>query len=192
MRAHFLVLGFAIALLPLPGFAQSERHPTDAEITGLLREMRREMPNLMKSGVYRDRRNSEERRQREAFVKAWSQLDRAIAPFLGNWTAIEENVEIYPASKRGEVCIIDSYLDETDFYLGRVVNGKLRTDTNLTFVLDSRFLVSTFVVENRAGHYEYANPRPVDNPLTSTYYVKNHPKVVEQFQQAGCLLGIPK
>ena len=192
MRAQTLLLTLALLLLPLPGLAQSQRHPTDTEIEGLVRDLRQKLPDLMETGIYVDRRSPQERQQRQALVKAWSQVDSAIAPFLGNWSAIEENLMIFPAKNRGEVCVIDSYLDETDFYMGRVVNGTLRTEANLTFVLDSGFLVSTFVVDNQPGRYEYANPRPLENPLTSRYYTQLHPKVVQQFRQAGCVIGMPK
>jgi hypothetical protein len=102
--------------------------------------------------------------------------------------AIEENLAIFPLPNKGEVCILDSSLDITEFYLGRIIDGNLHTDNNLVLVLDSGFLISIFVSDDRAGRYEYANPRPLDNPITSSYYNKYYPKVVEQFQQAGCLL----
>lgn len=191
MRPCFLLLALGIFLLPLPAVAQSERHPTDAEVERLLEEMRQNIPNLIESGFYDDRRSSEVRQQRDNFVDVWADVDPAIAPFLGNWAAIEENLIIFPAPNQGEVCIIDSHLDASDFYLGRVVEGKLHTDTNLTLVLDSGLLVSTFVYDNQANHYEYGNPRPVEDP-TTTYYADYHPEIVEQFQQAGCLTGMPE
>jgi hypothetical protein len=193
MRVQTLLLTLSLLLLqPLPGLAQSQRHPTDAEIQELLRDLRQKSRDAVDAEFYQDRRSSQERQQRDALVKAWSRVDQAIAPFLGNWVAIEENLMIFPAKNRGEVCIIGSYLDITDFYLGKVVDGILRTDMNLTYVLDSGFLVSTFVVDNQPGHYEYANPLPLENPLTSRYYTQLHPKVVQQFRQAGCKVGMPK
>jgi len=190
MRSHFLFLTLTILLIPLPGLAQSQRHPTNAEIESVLQDMHQEIPNLMQVGYYNDRRTPAERQQRDAFVEAWTETDRAIAPFLGNWSAIEENLIIVPSPTRGEVCIIDSYLEESDFYLGKVVDGNLYTDRNVTLVLDHGFLVSTFVSNGQAGHYEYANPRPVENPATS-YYAEYHPDIVDQFQQAGCLISPP-
>jgi hypothetical protein len=190
MRPHLLLIA-AIALLPLPGLAQSERHPTAAEIEQLLQEMRQNIPNLIETGIYSDRRSPEVRQQRDDFVAAWAEVDAAIAPFLGDWIAIEENLAIFPTANPGEVCIIDSYLDLSDFYLGWVIEGQLYTDVNLTLVLDSGFLVSTFVYDNQAAHYEYANPRPVADPATSFYFAQYHPEIVEQFQQAGCLVESP-
>jgi hypothetical protein len=192
MRFHFLLLALVILLLPLASFAQSDRHPSDTEIKKLISEMRQDIPRLMQTGIYRDRRSPKERQQREAFVKAWFEVDSAIAPFLGNWTAIEENLVIFPSPNRGEVCIIDHHLDIADFYIGRVIDGNLSTNTNLTLVLDSGFLVSIFVSANQAKRYEYGNPRPLNNPMTDSYYAKYHPKIVEQFKQAGCLTGMPK
>ncbi|WP_204139526.1 hypothetical protein [Halomicronema sp. CCY15110] len=192
MHPYFLLVPLTLLLLPAPGFAQSERHPTDAEIVELLHEMQQAIPQLMETGIYSDRRSPEERQQRDTFAEAWSEVDATISPFLGDWVAIEENVAIFPTLTPGEVCIIDSYLDISDFYLGRVIDGNLSTDINLTFVLNSDFLVSTFVYDDQPGHYEYANPRPVQDPATSSYYSEYHPNIVEQFQQAGCWVEIPE
>ncbi len=192
MRLHFLLISLVVLLLPLPGFAQSERHPTEAEIEKLLHEMRQEIPTLMETGIYSDRRSPEERQQRDTFAEAWSEVDETIAPFLGNWTAIEESVAIFPTLNPGEMCIFSTYLHSAEFHLGRVIDGNLSTDGNITFVLDSGFLVSTFVYENQARHYEYANPWPVQDPATSDHYAEYYPEVVEQFQQAGCLVEMPE
>lgn len=192
MRFPYLLLCFIVLLLPLPGFAQPQRYPTDAEIEKLLQVMRQTIPSLMKTGYYTDRRTPKERQQQQAFVEAWAKVDGAIAPFLGNWAAIEENYTIFPSSRRGEVCIIDSHLDQSEFYLGKVVDGKLYTDNKLVLVLDSGFLVSTYLYENRPSHYEYANPRLLENPVNSAYYAEYHPEIPGQFQQAGCLAESPK
>ena len=192
MRAHFLLIPLVLLLLPLPSFAQSERHPTAAEIEDQLQAMRQNLLHLRQTGIYDDRRPHNMRLQRDTFAEAWSEVDETIAPFLGDWTAIEENVAIYPTANPGEVCEIDSYLDISDFYLGQVVEGHLVTDINLTFVLDSGFLVSTFVYDDEAARYEYANPWPVEDPTTSSYFTEYHPELVEQFQQAGCLIEDPE
>ncbi|MEM9503560.1 MAG: hypothetical protein AAGA01_06345 [Cyanobacteria bacterium P01_E01_bin.43] len=192
MRAHFFLLPLALLLLPLPSFAQSERHPTAAEIEDQLQAMRQNILQLMRTGIYDDRRPHAMRLQRDTFAEAWSEVDAATAPFLGDWTAIEENLAIYPTANPGEVCVIDSHLDLSDFYLGQVVEGHLVTDINLTFVLDSGFLVSTFVYDDEAARYEYANPRPLADPAASPYYVEYHPEIVEQFQQAECLTESPE
>ena len=167
---RLIPIALTLILLPLPAFAQSQRHPTAAEIDVLLQELHDYIPNLLESGFYSDRRRPEERQQRDDFVEAWSQVDPAVAPFLGDWFAIEENLEIFPTADPGVVCVIDSYLDISDFYLGQVVAGHLQTDTNLTFVLDSGFLVSTFVYDNQAARYEYANPIAVKDPAAGSYY----------------------
>ncbi|MGD1905989.1 MAG: hypothetical protein ACFB0C_08350 [Leptolyngbyaceae cyanobacterium] len=189
---RFLPIALAITLLPLPAFAQSQRHPTAAEIEGLLQGFQESIPALLESGFYGDVRTPEVRQQQDTFVEAWSQVDPGVAPFLGDWFAIEENLEIFPTSDPGVVCVIDSYLDISDFYLGRVVEGHLQTDTNLTLVLDSGFLVSTFVYDDQAARYEYANPIPVKDPAVGSYFPEYHPNIVEQFQQAGCLVGLPE
>jgi hypothetical protein len=191
MRLHPLLPALAVLLLlPSTAFAQLDRPPTDAEIDALLQAMRQDIPQLLETGIYSDRRSPEEREQIEALVAEWSVVDAAIAPFLGEWTAIEESLAIYPTGNAGEVCIIDTFLEESDFYLGRVVEDKIYTDINLILVLDSGFLVSTFVYEDQAGRYEYANPRSLVDPATS-YFAEYYPHIPPQFQQAGCLINVP-
>ncbi|HEY9817811.1 MAG TPA: hypothetical protein V6D20_18710 [Candidatus Obscuribacterales bacterium] len=104
--------------LPVAAKAQSLRFPTEAEEQALLEEMRQTIPQLRESGIYSDRRTALERDEAEAFSQAWAEVDPAIASFLGEWYAIEESLAIYPSPHQDVVCIVDTYLDISDFYLG--------------------------------------------------------------------------
>ncbi|MBE9136232.1 hypothetical protein IQ254_03275 [Nodosilinea sp. LEGE 07088] len=184
------VWSLVLASLALPAIAQSERHPTDAELQQLAQELRQKIPNLQATDYYRDRRSLEDWQALSAYVETWERADPAIAPFLGEWVAIEEALYIYPSTTRSEVCIVDINLDQGDFYTGQVRNGKVYTDQNLVFFLDNNFLGSTFVYDDRPGIYEYANPRPLPDPAADMgqYF----PEAVAAFEAAGCLIDLPE
>lgn len=190
MRPLFLLPAVFVLLLPKLAIAQSLRYPTETELADLIQTFRLRIPQLMQTGYYTDRRTADERQQREAQVAAWAEVDGAIAPFLGEWMALEESLAIFPAQNPGEVCVIDSALEESDFYRGSIVDDKVYTDVGLVFVLDSGFLGSTFVTNNGAGLYEYANPLPMSDPSTSQYYQQYQPAMIERFQAAGCRIEI--
>ncbi|MEO0536038.1 MAG: hypothetical protein AAF215_19460 [Cyanobacteria bacterium P01_A01_bin.123] len=189
-----IALLFSLGVMA-PAEAQSERHPTDAEIQQLVEEMRQRIPQLESTGIHLDRRTPEERQEQEDFAAAWAEADPAIAPYLGSWTAIEETLMIYPSASRGEVCIVDMYLEDVDFYRGQVVDGKVYTERNLVFVLDSDFLGSTSVYDNQPRLYEYSHPGPVTHPSAinyfSGYFSQNNLGLVTQFDEAGCLAEFP-
>lgn len=200
MRPIPFLSTLAILLMSIPAGAQSERYPTHTEIEALAQQMQQNIPKLLETGFYTDRRTSEELQQREALVDAWTEIDAAIAPFLGEWFAIEESLAIFPAATPGEVCIIDNYLGGSEFYLGKVVDGSVYTDTNLVFFVEGDFLGSVFVSQNEVDFYEYAHPRALIDPETSPLHIdsvasafaENYPDVVEQFQTTGCLPGLPE
>jgi hypothetical protein len=182
------LFGLALATLALPAMAQLQRFPTDAELQQLIQEFRQQFPELQAS--YEDRRTPAEQQAVSNFSDAWAEVDPDIAPFLGEWTAVEESLYIYPAATRGEVCVLDIYLNEGDFYKGQVRDGKVYTDRNLVFLLDSGYLGSTFVYDDEPGLYGYANPRPLPNPVEALgqYY----PEAVAAFEDAECLVGLPQ
>jgi hypothetical protein len=179
----------ALASLPLLALAQSQRHPTDAELQELRQALQQAMndPNYVR--VYPDRRTPGEQESRAALVDAWAEVDPAIAPFLGEWTAIEESLYIYPAATRGEVCVLDVYLNEGDFYSGVIRDGRVYTTTNLVFFLNDNYLSSAFVYNDQPETYEYANPRPLPDSLAQLeqYY----PEMMAAFHAAACQVGLP-
>ncbi|MEM9004029.1 MAG: hypothetical protein AAGE59_10950 [Cyanobacteria bacterium P01_F01_bin.86] len=192
---RLMTLGIVAMLASLglvaPTSAEPSRYATDAEIQELVAAMRQRIPQLQATGYYLDRRTLEEQQERAAFTAAWGEVDPEIAPFLGDWTAIEEALMIYPAAQPGEVCIIDIYLDDAAFYRGEVIDGKVYANNNLVLVLDSGFLASIFVGNNQPNLYEYGNPRPLEDPVTTDYFAEYYPEIPPQFAQAGCLAGLP-
>ncbi|MBD2110236.1 MULTISPECIES: hypothetical protein [Cyanophyceae] len=184
------VLALALVSLAQPAIAQSERYPNATELQQLAEELRRKIPDLQASGFYSDRRTFEEWQERSAYAEAWADVDPAIAPFLGEWTAIEESLYIYPSALRGGVCILDIYQDQSKFYTGQVRDNKLHTDQNVVFFLDNNFLGNVSVYENQPSLYEYAHPRPL--PSSSEELRQFYPETVAAFEAAGCLVGLPQ
>ncbi|MBD1874884.1 hypothetical protein H6F75_15460 [Nodosilinea sp. FACHB-131] len=179
-----------LAILAQPAIAQSERYPTATELQQLAQELRRKIPDLQASGFYSDRRTFEEWQERSAYAEAWADVDPAIAPFLGEWTAIEESLHIYPATARGGVCILDVYQDESKLYTGQVRDGKLYTDQNQVFFLDNNFLGNAAVYDNQPSFYEYAHPRPLPN--LSEDLGQYYPETIAAFEASNCLVGLPQ
>ena len=179
-----------LACLALPAVAQSERYPTETELQQLAQELRQKIPALQASGFYSDRRSFEEWQEISAYLDPWAEADPAIAPFLGEWVAIEESLYIYPSTIRGGVCILDIYLDQGDFYTGQVRDGHVYTDQNLVFFLDNNFLGNASVYDNQPSLYEYAITRPLPNP--SEELGQYYPEAVAAFETSGCLVGLPQ
>lgn len=183
----------SVGLLILTGLpvalAQADRYPTEAEIQQLLQELRENIPELEATGIYTDRRTSAEQEARDAYSDAWAEVDTAIAPYLGEWTAVEESLYLYPTVNEGEVCILDIHLDLGDFYMGEVRDGKVYTTINHVLVLDSDFLGSTAVYEGQPSIYPYANPRPL--PESFEQLEQYYPEMMTAFYEAVCLTGLP-
>lgn len=151
-------------------------------------------------GLYStDRRERTQIQQLTSFVKAWSQIDPATAPFLGQWSALEETKSIYPSSVKGRVCIIDGFIPSENnigfrFGIGTVSKGKIKTDSYL-LIHERNYLGGVFVYNNEPGIYEYAWPKPLKIPAELMRRVpqsdrhRNH--ILEQFQNAGCTASRP-
>jgi len=181
----------SLLLIALPVAAQPERYPTEVEFEGLVEQFRLELPRLLETGFYTDRRSLTAQQERTDWVAAWAAVDAAIAPFLGQWYAIEEDIAIFPTPNRGEVCVVDTYLDDSDFYRGTIIDGRLYANNQLVFMPEGQYLLSTFVYDGEAGYYPYANPVIPENPASLEYFAQQHPEVVAAFQAAGCLTGLP-
>jgi hypothetical protein len=197
-----ITLSLAIlAATSLPIVAQSVRFPTDTELQELIEKFRRfaASPPGGGRGLYStDRRDRVQIQQLTSFVKAWSQIDTAAAPFLGQWTALEETKSIYPSNFKGRVCIIDGFIPSENnigfrFGIGTVSKGKIKTDTYL-LILEGNYLGGVFVYNNEPGIYEYAWPKPLTNP---SQLMRNVPpakrsQLLQQFKEAGCTASLPK
>lgn len=138
-----MLVGVPVSLVP------AERYPTEAELQQLVQDFRDSIPTLEATGIYTDRRIPSEQEARAAYADAWAEVDEAIAPYLGEWTAIEESLYLYPAANEGEVCILDIHLDLGDFYRGEIRDGKVYTTINHVLFLDSNYLNSAFVSQYR-------------------------------------------
>jgi hypothetical protein len=93
-------------------------------------------------------------------------FEPAAATFLGDWSAIEESMLIYPSRTKGQVCIIETFiLGMNDsgfaFTLGKVVRGQVQIDNRKILIRQDAFLGAAGVYNGKAGLYEYANPRPL-------------------------------
>lgn len=190
-----------VSVSPL-AVAESQRYPSETELQQLIQDFQRQVARLRRirheTGFYLDRRSPLERQQHQAFVQAWGKVDPAVAPFLGNWTAIEESLMIYPSQTKGQVCIIETFIPDQEtsgiaFTTGTIDQGRIYTRDRKVFVLDGvgDFLGSAYVYEGKPGIYEYANPRPLPNPQ-ATDYLQREPSLLMQFQQLGCQATVPR
>lgn len=168
-----------------------ERYATVAEIESLRTQLGQAIPQLLLSGFHTDWRTPEAWGQRQAMVTAWSQVDAEVAAFLGDWTAIEESLAIFPTATPGTVCIIDTYLGGSEFQRGMIIDGALYTDSGTVLILAGEFLGSIFVAADEASLYEYSHPGPLRDPATSGFYTHRAPEVVAAFEAHGCQVPAP-
>lgn len=193
MRPIYFLTSLACLAIAAPVLSEPIRYPTEAEIQSLEQQFQLELSDLVESGFYRDLRTAEEIQAREAWAAAWGEQDAAIAPFLGMWVAIEEDLMIFPGPVVGGVCIVDSHLDESVFYTGRVLENKLYTDNGLVLVVPESpedFIYSAIVPEydDQAYYYAYSHPSMPIDPRGSDYFQEWHPEVVVQFDKTGCFV----
>jgi hypothetical protein len=168
-----------------------ERYPTVAEIADLHGELRQSIPQLLTSGFHTDWRTPEQRQQRAALVAAWTEVDSEVAPFIGEWVAIEESLGIFPTATPGVVCIVDTYLGGSEFERGMMVAGALYTDSGSVLVPEGEFLGNFFVTEGEAYSYPYSHPSPLQDPADIAIYASRYPDVVAAFEANGCLVPTP-
>ena len=181
----------ALLLIGLPSWAQSERYATDEELETLIDRHNAELPQLLETGFYQDWRTQAERYQQAMWAAAWADVDAEIAPFLGHWVAIEEDIAIFPSATAGQVCVVDTNLDQSDFYLATVQQGKLYAENNIMLVPTGDFmlLISTY---DEPYFYPYNSPLVSTSPANYEFFVEYHPDVVQQFESAGCQTGLPQ
>lgn len=170
----------------LPVFAQSQRYPTDVEIQRLIPEFRRQIQRWSQAI------NPESLKDAKSFVAAWQSADRAGAPFLGQWTSVDETKSIYPSNVKGRVCIIDTSYEGARFSLGEVSNNRIRTTTRQVIIKQGDFL-GVAGYNQGAGIYPYYLLKTVESPITSCYLIHFAEKVeiIKQFKAAGCTAFVP-
>ncbi|MCU0545562.1 MAG: hypothetical protein MUE44_25895 [Oscillatoriaceae cyanobacterium Prado104] len=200
-----LTLTISLAILAataLPSVAQSARLPTDAEMQELIKQLRSfagSTPGDARRIYSKDRRTRTQIQQITSFVKAWSQIQPETAPFLGEWTAIEESKSIYPSNIKGRVCIIDTFIpSDRDigfiFSQGTVSQGKIKTESDI-LINQGNYLGAAFIHDNKPRIYEYAWPKPLKTPAELMRHIpQNNPqrdRIIERFQKAGCTASLP-
>jgi hypothetical protein len=170
----------------LPVLAQYQRYPTDVEIQGLIPEFRRQIQRWSQAI------NPESLKDATSFVAAWQRVDRASAPFLGQWTSVDENKSIYPSNVKGRVCIIDTSYEGARFSLGEVSNNRIRTSTRQVIIKQGTFL-GVAGYNQGAGIYPYYLLKTVESPITSCYliYFAEKAEIIKQFKAAGCTAFVP-
>ncbi|MEG4087942.1 hypothetical protein [Microcoleus sp. Pol12B4] len=194
-----------LAAVSLPIIAQqSQRYPTENELQQLMKGFRNFVasPPEGSRGFYlRDPRNAAQSQDLKAFVRAWLPVNPDIAPFIGQWTALEETTSIYPSSIRGRACIVETFIPPKpdigiSFAVG-TVSGKSIKTSNLTVLLQQgNYLGVAFIntSNDRPGIYEYAWPKPLTNPAELVRGVPpaKRNQLLQQFKEAGCTHALPQ
>ncbi|OLP15724.1 hypothetical protein BST81_24705 [Leptolyngbya sp. 'hensonii'] len=173
-----------------PVLAQTQRYPTPQELESLITPLQSRIATVQNSRPYRNQRTTAEKQRLATLVKAWSTLDPAVAPFLGEWRAIEETKSIYPSRTRGRVCIVQHELPASirdnglSLSFGTIANGQIQTEAFSILVRQGDFLGAAFVQNNHPYLYEYGNRGPLKASVDQ--------QIRDRFNQAGCLTGLPK
>jgi hypothetical protein len=149
----------------------------------------------------RDRRNETETHKLKAFVRAWLPVNPDVAPFLGQWTALEETKNIYPSTLKGKVCIIETFIPtENDrgisFAQGTISGKSIKTTNFASLIQQGNYLGVAFINtrNNQPGIYEYAWPKPLVEPAKLMSYLPpaDRNRLLQQFKEAGCSDTLPK
>ncbi len=198
LLASLLVILSILTISYLPSFAQSERYPTSAEIQKLREKLRQQIREIQSTGQVTDNPNVALRRNRESFVRDWLRIDPAIAPFLGEWGGYEESLAVYPSNTRGRVCLIYIGIQATDFSLGNVSNGVVRTSDREVILKEGEYLGIGVVMNNQPDipvAVPYQSPTVLQPPREfaklSAATTQEIEQVVRKFNESGCRIGLP-
>jgi len=199
-----LIFGLSLTILStslLPALAQSERYPTDAEVSELMNRFQRQ------TQATGNKPTLSETRSREPFVSAWSKVEPSLAPFLGEWymgqdTSYASVLWIYPSRTRGRVCIIHGYYPDGEdsstlsLATGFVEKDKIHItgeDLGRSLLVKQGNDLALLGIYDRGGDvFKYSFPRPLEPPTTSS--LNNAPeasKIIQQFNATGCTASLP-
>lgn len=189
-------------------FAQSQRYPTDAEIQRLIREFQQRASSPPYSreccgGTEADTRTAAQRQQLESFVKARSQVNPTVAPFLGWWANNDGDIGVYPSNVRGRVCVIHAYPGPSyKFSVGSIDKQHIRLTGELAgkVLINQKnqsgnvFLLVAFVDRDNVARAEpgsdiYTYPELPKDPtklVVSRANPQENSKIVREFKAAGC------
>jgi hypothetical protein len=194
--------------------AQSQRYPTNAEIQKIIREFqqRASSPPFSREccgGWEADRRTAAQKQPLESFVKAWSQADPSVAPFLGWWANNDGQIGIYPSNVRGRACVIHvSPRPSYKFTVGSISSGKISLSGDLAgrVLLNQRnmsgntFLLVAYVGSDNIaraapGSDIYTYPElpqaPTKLPLSKANPQENS-RMIREFNATGCTVSLPQ
>ena len=134
-------LSFSVGNDWMTAFAQysrSERHLSNQEIQYLIDNSQlSRVVSAISSRDFDDKRSEREITRLNQFVSAWQKADPSIAPLLGVWKANEEQLELYPSTTQGQICIVMEYFAGSRegtkrlLNVGKVSGNKLITDGEL-------------------------------------------------------------
>jgi hypothetical protein len=201
---NLIILGCCLPIIA----QQSKRYPTENELQQLMNRFHNFVASrsLRSRAGYRDfyiqdRRNENETQKLKAFVRAWSSVNPDVAPFLGQWTALEETQNIYPSTIKGKVCIIETFIPTANdigiSFAQGTISGKSIKTSDLTILLQQgNYLGVAFINtrSNQPGIYEYAWPKPLVEPakLMSSIPQADRNRFIQQFKEAGCSDTLPQ
>ena len=194
--------------------AQSQRYPTNAEIQKIIRQFqqRASSPPFSREccgGWEADRRTAAQKQPLESFVKAWSQADPSVAPFLGWWANNDGQIGIYPSNVRGRACVIHvSPRPSYKFTVGSISSGKISLSGDLAgrVLLNQRnmsgntFLLVAYVGSDNIaraapGSDIYTYPElpqaPTKLPLSKANPQENS-RMIREFNTTGCTVSLPQ
>jgi|GEM_PF-1372713 hypothetical protein len=203
-----------ITIGSLSVYAQSQRYPTNAEIQKIIREFQQRAfsPPYSREccgGTERDTRTAAQKQPLESFVKAWSQVDPSVAPFLGWWANNDGQIGVYPSNVRGRACVIYvSPRPSYKFSVGSISSGKISLSGDLAgrVLLNQRnmsgntFLLVTYVGSDNIaiaapGSDIYTYPElpqaPTKLPLSKANPQDNS-RIIRDFNAAGCTVSLPQ
>jgi hypothetical protein len=166
-------------------YAQTQSYPTDEELQRLMPDFRRQVE------YWNEYEEPERQSEARAFAATWSRRAPAVAPFLGKWAGIEETMNIYPSTKKGQVCIIHAFSTpepEVDFSLGNVLNQRIYSDKGGVIIQQGYYLGVARRNGNEANVYVYRLIAPAEVPIrVSLSDWRGSDRVIEQFNAAGCI-----
>ena len=119
-------------------YLRSERHLSNQEIQYLIDNSQlSRVVSAASSRDFEDRRSEYEITGFNQFVSAWQKADPSIAPFLGIWKANEQQLELYPSTTQGQICVVMEYFaggregTKRLLNVGKISGNKLLTDGEL-------------------------------------------------------------
>jgi hypothetical protein len=181
-------------------------YPTDAEFQRLTEKFDQWVKNLEKdrrlASFIKDTRKSSEKQILEAFVRHQSSIDSTSAPFLGIWGRSEEEMAVYPSTKKAQVCLIFLFMAKGgytyEFELGIISNNKVYlpdSSNSVFFFKQDRFLgwVSNSRLPHEfqpLGEFPYHSPRPLKdvNDFLGNWDVgaRERSEILQKYAAAGC------